>query len=219
MGKITFVTGTDTGVGKTLLTALLLQHLRRTGVNALGMKPFGSGSRSDARLLRAAGENSLTLDEVNPFYFEKPLAPYAAAPRRCPALKHVVAAILRAATKCERLLVEGAGGLLVPLGSNFFVADVIAALDCNVVLVGRNKLGTINHTLLSVRELGPQQVRVVLMGQKHADLSSRSNVKILEELLPKVRVIEIPYLGTGLSSKATLVQCARKLRSQLDELK
>ena len=74
MEKIIFVTGTDTGVGKTVLTAMLLTYLRKKGANALGMKPFCSGSRGDARLLRACQKGCLTLDEINPFYFDKPLA-------------------------------------------------------------------------------------------------------------------------------------------------
>ena len=82
MGKIIFVTGTDTGVGKTLLTALLLQHLRAHGQSALAIKPFCSGGREDAELLHSLQENELTLDEMNPFHFKKPLAPYLAATRR-----------------------------------------------------------------------------------------------------------------------------------------
>ena len=216
MGKITFVTGTDTGVGKTLLTACLLHHLRRKGINALAMKPFCSGSRSDARLLRKAGGNLLPLEEVNPFYFEEPLAPYAAARQGCPTLKQAVNAIHKVASKCDQLLVEGAGGILVPLGKNFFVADLIAALDCDVVLVARNKLGTINHTLLSVKALDPEEATLVLMAQKRADLSSRTNARIIREIQPKMRVIEIPYLGP--SDKGRLEALPPRLRNILDRI-
>jgi dethiobiotin synthetase len=215
VGKITFVTGTDTGVGKTLLAACLLHHLRRKGINALGMKPFCSGSRSDARLLRSAGGNSLTLDEVNPFYFEQPLAPYAAS-KKTISLKNVVALIYKLAERCDHLIIEGAGGLLVPLGKGFFVADLIAALDCDVILVARNQLGTINHTLLSIQALASRPVTIALMSQKPPDLSSQSNAAIIREILPTTRVLELPYLGSR--AKAQLPQIANRLRRTLDRI-
>src|SRR5260221_14172519 len=74
-----FITGTDTGVGKTLLTALLLAHLRQNGVPALALKPFCSGGRADAELFHALQDGDLTLDEINPFYFREPIAPLVAA--------------------------------------------------------------------------------------------------------------------------------------------
>ena len=77
--KIIFITGTDTGVGKTVLTALLLRHLRRSGRAAFAMKPFTCGSRSDAKLLHALQNRELTLNEINPFYFREPVAPLVAA--------------------------------------------------------------------------------------------------------------------------------------------
>src|SRR5271154_6727959 len=82
MTKIIFITGTDTGVGKTVVTALLLRHLRRAGCNALAIKPFCSGSRADARLLLSFQKNLLTLDEINPFFFNQPVAPAAGGGRR-----------------------------------------------------------------------------------------------------------------------------------------
>ncbi|MBM3889133.1 MAG: dethiobiotin synthase, partial [Verrucomicrobia bacterium] len=74
-----FVTGTDTGVGKTFVTAALVRELRRTGVHAGAVKPFATGSREDARVLRAAMDGELTLEEINPVFFRRPLAPAVAA--------------------------------------------------------------------------------------------------------------------------------------------
>ena len=122
--KIIFVTGTDTGVGKTVLTALLLAHLRGQGRDALAMKPFCSGSRGDARLLHGLQDGCLTLDEVNPFYYDKPVAP-AAAPRRVP-FPDALARIRALANRCEVLLIEGAGGLLAPLGDDYTARELIA---------------------------------------------------------------------------------------------
>jgi dethiobiotin synthase len=167
--RLVFVTGTDTGVGKTLLTALLLAHLRRRRVPALAIKPFCSGSRADAQLLHAVQDGELTLDQINPFFFAKPLAPFAAARELGhfipldDVLEHVrsIARRLPQADSSNRkgkigapvLLIEGAGGLLVPLGPAHFVLDLIRELRCEVVVVSCNKLGTLNHTLLTVQAL------------------------------------------------------------------
>ena len=93
--RVTFVTGTDTGVGKTVATACLLYHLRQLGVNAVALKPFCSGGRGDAEVLQAIQGPVLSLDEVKPFYFKQPLAPLVAAQkeRRSIALDQVVEAI------------------------------------------------------------------------------------------------------------------------------
>src|SRR5581483_3100804 len=81
-GRILFITGTDTGVGKTLLTAMLLHHLRVAGRRTLAMKPFCSGGRDDVELLHALQDGELTADEINPFYFSEPTAPLVALRRR-----------------------------------------------------------------------------------------------------------------------------------------
>src|SRR5262245_9717014 len=102
-GKIIFITGTDTGVGKTILTGLLVNHLRAEGVHALAMKPFCSGGRGDVKLLRAMQDAELTEKEINPFYFPEPVAPHVSAKQR----KHpvllgeVVREIKKIAARCE----------------------------------------------------------------------------------------------------------------------
>ena len=118
MTRIIFVTGTDTGVGKTLLSSLLLVHLRRTGCHALAMKPFCTGSRKDVEFLHHAMDGEMDPDEINPFYFRQPLAPLVAGgkSRREVAMRAVIELIWRRAALCEYLLIEGVGGLLTPLG-------------------------------------------------------------------------------------------------------
>lgn len=199
--KIIFITGTDTGVGKTLLTALLLFHLRKKGVHALAMKPFCSGGLGDLHLLQSLQCGELSDDEANPYYFSQPLAPLVAAKKnRRIRIEDVVARIKEVGRKCERLLIEGSGGLLVPLGENFTVADLIAALDCSVIVVARNRLGTINHTLLTVKHLQSIGIRasaitVVLMASAKPDLSSKTNSKTLAKLLTPMRVLTLPHIG------------------------
>jgi dethiobiotin synthetase len=193
--KIVFVTGTGTGVGKTVLTGLLLAHLRGQGRNALGMKPFCSGSRGDARLLHDLQNGCLTLDDVNPFYFDKPLAP-AAAPNP-PAFQEVLARIRALADRSEVLLVEGAGGLLAPLGVDYTARELINALDCETIIASSNQLGTINHTLLTVEALqriGIKKLAIVLMGVRNPDISSDTNDKLLRRWIRKVPVYSIPRL-------------------------
>jgi dethiobiotin synthetase len=220
LSKIIFVTGTDTGVGKTLLTVSLLWHLRQSGVNALAMKPFCSGGRADVDLIRAIQGDQPRRDQVNPFWFPEPVAPVVAARkrRRKIRLSQVLAAIRRMEARCERLIVEGCGGLLVPLSEGFTVADVIAKLACDVVVVGRNQLGTINHTLLTVEALRARRVKrakVVLMGQRIADASAADNLGILRENLKNVGVCLVPYLGARALARAALKRNVRKFKKTL----
>jgi dethiobiotin synthetase len=200
MSRIIFITGTDTGVGKTLLTGLLLRHLRQSGCHALAMKPFCTGTRADVEFLNAIQEDELTHDEINPFFFEEPLAPLAAAREHHLTIK--LSAVLRhisdLAKRCECLLIEGIGGIMVPLGNTFSVLDLISNLACSPVVVSRNKLGTLNHTLLTVgaiQHAGIQGLKVVLMASQEKDSSIASNGRILSELVAPAPVFPIPFLG------------------------
>lgn len=224
MKKIVFVTGTDTGVGKTLLTALLLFHLRQKGIHALAMKPFCSGGRADVRRLQALQRGELADGEMNPFYYPQPLAPYVAAKNgRQVQLHEAVERIQNVAQKCERLVVEGSGGLLVPLGENFTVADLIAALDCQVIITARNRLGTINHTLLTVKALqsiGITQdaMAVVLMSRRKPDFSAQTNPRVLAKLLFPIRTLSLPFLGSNPASPKNIRVHHPRLRHTLDQL-
>jgi dethiobiotin synthase len=223
VSRIIFVTGTDTGVGKTLLTASLLLHLRRAGIEALAMKPFCSGGTGDVDLIQAIQGDPPAREDVNPFYFPEPVAPLVAArrARRRIQLSDVFDSIRGMARGCECLVVEGAGGLLVPLGEGFMVADLIAGLDCDVVVVTRNKLGTINHTLLTVEALharGLQRLKVVLMGQASADASTRSNAAVLHESLSGIGVFTIPYLGSQRVSPGRVKRMLGKIKKTLAQI-
>ncbi len=202
--KIIFITGTDTGVGKTMLTALLLKHLRAGGCRALAMKPFCSGGRGDVRLLQSLQRGELSDAEMNPFYFGAPVAPLVELKRarRDVPLKKVVASIRRVEKKCDLLLIEGSGGLMVPLGKNYLVEDLIAKLKCPVIVVSRNRLGTINHTLLTVARLRSKgvkngEIRVALVDFPAKDASCRSNEGILREILNPIKVLSVGKLPGG----------------------
>jgi dethiobiotin synthetase len=200
MPRTIFITGTDTGVGKTVLTASLVHYLRSKDVRALGMKPFCSGSRDDVKLLQTLQLGELTDDEMNPFFYKEAVAPLVAERKRKRpkvTLEAVVQKIRSVARRCDVLIVEGSGGLLVPLGEKFTVAGLIEALKCEVLIVARNRLGTINHTLLTVaaaRQL-QRSMKVVLMDCGDHDDSTDTNFAFLRERLTPVPVLECPFLG------------------------
>lgn len=220
-GKLIFITGTDTGAGKTLFTSMALCHLRQQGMQATGLKPFCSGSRSDARHIRFHGNQSLSLQEVNPWYFEPPLAPGAMPKRSQVSRKTLIDYIHQSTQQCEVLLVEGAGGLMSPLGAEYHLGHVIEDLRPHVVLTAPNKLGVLNQVLLNVTYLKlfmpSQNIHVVLMGRKSADRSVETNAKLLKLWLGKVTVLELPYLGSNAKSKQAIPQHAARHRKLLEK--
>ena len=200
-----FITGTDTGAGKTVLTALLSRFLRARGVNAAALKPVCSGGRADARALRAAMDGALSLDEINPWHFRTPLAPLLAARRE---RKHVhlseaLAHIRSMQKRFDVLLVEGAGGLLSPLGENFDSGDLIAALDALPLVVAPNRLGAVNHVLLTLEALprsAAARARVVLMFPPKRDAAVATNAKLLAGFFDAKRFFTLPWLGENFSA-------------------
>ncbi len=221
--NIIFVTGTGTGVGKTLLTGLLLHHLRHSGVHALAIKPFCSGNRADVELLTRLQDDELERDEVNPYFFEEPVAPLVALRERGRNVScdQVIQAIRRTAARCDVLFVEGVGGVMVPLGEGFLVLDLIRRLRCRVVVVSRNQLGTLNHTLLTLSTLlrsAIRRIKTVMMQRRTPDISSRSNVLIMSRLLPRVPIFLLPYLGSGASRVPEFVRNAKKVKKTLAQV-
>ncbi len=197
--RVVVVTGSDTGVGKTVLTALLTRRLRANGVNAIALKPLCSGGREDAVSLHAANESALNLDEVNPWHFRAALAPVLAARRegRGVSLAEVVAHVRSAARRFELVLVEGAGGLLSPLGEDFDTRDWIAALDAVPIVVVPNRLGAVNQARLVLEALPkPARARamVVLVEQRNPDAAARGNARLLSEWVPSAAVFRLPWV-------------------------
>lgn len=162
-----FVTGTDTGVGKTYVAAMLLRGLAARGLRAAGFKPVATGCRAtpeglrsgDAEILRAASNVRFDYAESNTHAFELPIAPHLAARQLGVRLDaRDLAARCRAFVgRCDAVIVEGIGGWLVPLNDTESVADLARLLGLPVVVVVGLKLGCINHALLTfraVREAG-----------------------------------------------------------------
>jgi dethiobiotin synthase len=216
----TFITGTDTGVGKTLITALMLQHLRVSGVRALAIKPFCSGGLQDTRLLREIQERELSCAEISPFSFRRAWAPYFAArhQHQTVRMEQAVDHVRAIAKRCDRLLVEGAGGLLVPLGEGFHVLDLLKSVSRKIVLVAANRLGVLNHTLLSIRELkrsvGYQcELRIALVEHSRSSELHRLNAEFLTQAAAPHRVVRVPWLGNNASTVAK-IQKATKILSR-----
>jgi len=151
-----FVTGTDTGVGKTVVAVTLLQSLVAAGIRCVGMKPVAAGFdaggvNADVRALDDAGNVRAALRDRNPYAFADAVAPHLAAEASSATidLSLIGAAAGRLAAKSDVLIVEGAGGALVPLDARHDMLDIAAMLGLPVVLVVGLRLGCLNHALLS----------------------------------------------------------------------
>jgi dethiobiotin synthetase len=198
--RLIVITGTDTDVGKTVLTALLANHLRVSGISVAAVKPVSSGGRDDARILRRAVDNQLTLDQINPWHFRAPIAPLLAArrERRRVELREIVAHVHAISRQFQVTLVEGAGGLLSPLGEGFSTRELISALSSDVIIVARNQLGAVNHVRLTLEALPPihaARARVVLMSPKEHDVATRTNPGLVAEFVGEAHVSTIPWIG------------------------
>jgi dethiobiotin synthetase len=149
-----FITGTDTGVGKTYVTRLILEHLRAEGRDAVGYKPISCGDREDASILSAVS-GGIDLDEINPVHLNTPVAPYVAGmlENRTIDPAVLIAGYENLAKKHAQVVVEGAGGWEVPLAANYRVSDLAADLKLPVIVVAGNKLGALNHILLTVNAI------------------------------------------------------------------
>ena len=178
-GNLLFITGTDTGVGKTVVTALLCRALFNAGVKLRVMKPVETGCEKnsagqylplDALLLKAAAKSGQSLDEIVPYVFSTPVAPAVAAEREKRPVDPVrlAAGIRQQAANCELLLWEGAGGLLVPIAPDFTYADLARATGSACLLVVGSRLGSINHAALTLEVL--QARAIPLLGYVLNDL-------------------------------------------------
>jgi dethiobiotin synthetase len=150
-----FITGTDTGVGKTFVTALLIRALRAKGVDAVGFKPICCGGRDDAEILRSASADALTLNEVNPVWLRTPAAPYVAAmiENRIIDLALIREVYAELRSRHAAVLVEGVGGWLVPILHGYLVADLARDLDLPAIVVVANRLGALNHAALTFENM------------------------------------------------------------------
>jgi dethiobiotin synthetase len=218
--SIFFVTGTDTGVGKTMLTCLLTRYLRAAGYGAVALKPLCSGGREDAVAQHSTVTGALTLDEINPWFFRAALSPLIAARRekRRVTLKQVTTHVHRIQERFPIVLVEGAGGLLSPLGETFDARDLIKALRARPIVVCPNRLGAINHVRLVLNTLPKRfslQTEIVLMMPQHPDAASKTNSQLLGEIFGANRIHVLPWLKPNTQLRGCIQKIMKALAAKL----
>ena len=203
-----FITATDTEVGKTVITAGLTMAMRKEGVDVGVMKPFATGAMkneiglysADARFIARAAGLEMEDADTNPSLFQPPLAPLAAAESEGAEidLEPVREAFDRLKSQHDFLLVEGIGGLRVPIKEDFYVLDLIAEFAFPALVVSRAGLGTINHTLLTLDALksrGIPLTGVVLnASNEEMDISNRTNADMIERCSGENVLLQVPFL-------------------------
>ena len=197
-----FITGTDTGVGKTHIAARLLRLLRASGVRCAGMKPICCGDRGDAEALLAAGSDGVAIDEVNPVWLRTPAAPLVGSltEKVTMDIEQILAAFNALQERVEHVIVEGAGGWLVPIRADYFVSDLAVAMKLPVLVVAQNRLGCLNHAALTVQSVCASKLPcaglVLNSTGMTSDIAVLTNADILK------RVLNVPLLA-GLGENLT----------------
>ncbi len=212
-----FLTGTDTNVGKTYAASLLIRALRKAGHDCVGLKPLCCGERGDAEELHSASDRAITLNDVNPVWLRPPVAPYTAAmiENRPIDLALIRETFTRLRGAHRSLIVEGAGGWLVPITRDYFLADLAAEFALPVAVVVANRLGALNHTLLTVQAIRARGLKCAGLILNHTqppaelpDMATTTNRSILEDLLDVPILFEIAHgqreivLPVGYDSKS-----------------
>jgi dethiobiotin synthetase len=225
-----FIVGTDTGVGKTVVAGGLALALRKRGISVGVMKPIATGCRmmgktlvsDDAVFLLEAAENQFP-QLSNPVRFTESLAPLVASEVEEKPI--VPQDIFKAYTSLQKeydyIIVEGIGGVLVPLWKDYFVADLVRDFKLSVIVVGRIGLGTINHMLLTIEALRARSIEikgVILNGlrEKSASIAELTNPRVVEEL-SKVKLLGVLPHIEGLSiEKACWFDLVKIIQKHID---
>lgn len=199
-----FLTGTDTNVGKSYVASLLVRALRADGHNCVGLKPICCGDREDATLLHAAADGAIELNDINPVWLRAPAAPYTASliENRAIDLALIRESFERARAAHESVIVEGAGGWLVPIARDYYVADLAAEMKLPVAIVVANRLGALNHALLTVeavRARGLDCAGIILNHpSQDEDIATTTNRGVLEEFAGVPILFDIAYGQRGI---------------------
>jgi dethiobiotin synthetase len=214
MHKGIFITGTDTGVGKTFVAIGLLKAMKEMGYNVCPMKPVETGCGTfngrlvpaDALKLVCAIEADEPLKLINPYRFKQPLAPAVAAELEGAVIRKqdIFSVYKQLSKKYDLTIVEGAGGIMVPVYKKYLFLDLIKDLNLPVIIVARPGLGTINHTLLTIEAARNKGLRILGVIFNHSvkiknDLSVRTNPDVIEKLggVPLLGIIQYMKDSSG----------------------
>lgn len=234
-----FITGTDTGIGKTLITAMCCHSLRQSGIDALPMKPVQTGGKSKLGRLRSPdidevlrlaniSINTKSSRLLNPYCYATAVSPHLAAKksRRPIKIDYILENYKQLKTTCEYVVVEGAGGILSPLTTTLSMGELARRMQLPVILVARPGLGTINHTLLTLRELGRIKCRVagiVFNSSEHSGWgeSEVENRKFIPARTGIPAMASIPYIPHGKGDMMDIegfIKCTRNYFPDRDTL-
>jgi dethiobiotin synthetase len=229
-----FITGTDTGVGKTLIAGATAKILQQSGKNVGVFKPVATGCKKtqqglvseDARFLANCANNEFGPDIINPIKFEKPAAPFACekAENRKVDFVKIAIAYNHICSKTDLVIIEGIGGIRVPITEGIDVLAMAKAFNLPVVIVAGSKLGTINHTLLTIDAIGRSGLSlagIIINGydEKTSDIAEKTNAVIIKEI-GKVEIIAVvPFDDTTNMEKFIIGQKVTKILQGVDWLK
>ncbi len=200
-----FITGTDTGVGKTWATVALMRYFKKQGLSVIGMKPVAAGcdwldgqlKNDDALLLQDNASIQMQYHEINPYAFELPVSPHLADQKNSMQLEVILQAYNHLKNKADVILVEGAGGWLAPLSNQFTIADLSIALEIPVILVVAIKLGCINHTLLTYNAIKTSGIKCagwIAMCIDPEMAMQEENINTLKNKIPAPLLGVLPYI-------------------------
>lgn len=200
-----FIAGTDTGVGKTLVSCALLHAMAVRGGRVAGFKPVAAGCdedgrNDDAKQLRAAGNVQAGYDQINPYCFHQAIAPHLAARKSGVAIEfpRILLAYRELATRADTVIVEGVGGFCVPLNDRQDSADLAGQLGLPVILVVGMRLGCLNHALLTTRAIADQQLECAGWVANVLDAGMpalQENIAALRERIAAPLLGVIPHLA------------------------
>ncbi len=205
MNKGFFVTGTDTGVGKTVIAAAMIKVIRALGMSVCAMKPVETGCPrvgntlypSDGMFLKKAAAMEETIDHITPFCFETPAAPSLASEieGKPVNVESIVEEFQSLKERHRAVVVEGVGGIMVPIKRDYFVLDLIRDLELPVIVVSRPSLGTLNHTLLTVNYALKEGIKVSGIV---INFTRPPDVTVAENTTPMMlqQLSQVPVMGT-----------------------
>jgi len=200
--KSFFITGTDTDVGKTYVTAGLGVTLREMGIDVGVMKPFAAGTpqkkgfkSEDVEILSAAAQVSDPENMVNPQFFPIPASPYTAWKnlKIKPKISPILSGFKKLSELHEMILVEGMGGIMTPVLKDYFIANLIKDMKIPAVIVARSRVGTINHTIMTVRMC--EKYKIPIKGIIIND-SDSDGYKVIELTRDLKNLLGVPILGS-----------------------